>query len=79
MRSISIRDDLEAILAQYARCIPEILMQYDLNQISVVFTEVDGVFDLVLIEDEDNEVVLGEIIVSEDLEASFEIFEGTVD
>ena len=75
MRSIYIRDDIETILAQYARCIPEVLSTYDLSKVDVVFTGVDGIFDLVVIEDEDNEVVIGEIILSEDLEASFDIFE----
>ena len=76
MRSIYIREDIEQILAQYARCIPEVLSTYDLSKVDVVFTGVDGIFDLVVIEDEDNEVVIGEIILSEDLEASFDIFDG---
>lgn len=78
MRSIYIREDIEQILGQYAKCIPEILMEYDLTKIEVVFTDVDGIFEIVLVEDEDNEVVLGEIILSEDLEASFDIFPGNV-
>ena len=75
MRSIYIRDDIEAILTQYARAIPEIFSEFDISTIEVVFTGVDGIFDLVHVVDDDNEVVLGEIIVSEDLEASFDIFE----
>lgn len=76
MRSISIRDDIEQILGQYAKCIPEILGPHDLNLIEVAFTGVDGIFEILLVEDDDNEVVLGEIILTEDLEAFFDIFDG---
>ena len=75
MRSISIQQDIEAILTQYARCIPDVFSEFDLNEVEVIFSGVDGIFDLVRVLDDDNEVVLGEVVLNESLEASFEFFE----
>lgn len=75
MRSINIQEDIEAILTQYARCIPDVFSEFDIASVEVVFSGVDGVFDIVSVLDEDNEVVLGEIVVNYDFEAFFDIFD----
>lgn len=78
MRSINIQSDIEAILTQFARCIPDVFQEFDLVTIEAVFTGVDGVFDLVRILDDETELVIGEIVLDEDLVASFDIFEEEV-
>ena len=75
MRSINIQQDIEAILTQYARCIPDVFSEFDLNEVEVIFSGVNGIFDLVRVLDDDNEVVLGEVVLNESLEAFFEFFE----
>lgn len=72
MRSINIQADIEAVLTQYVRCVPDIFLEFGEN-VEVFYN--DGVFEIVQALDEDNEVVLGEITLDGDLVASFEIFE----
>ena len=74
MRSINIAQDIEAILTQYARCIPDLFAEFDLAEIEVVHN-FGMVYDIVRRLDDDNEVVLGEIIISDSFEAFFDIFE----
>ena len=78
MRSINIQSDIEAVLTQFARCIPDVFAEFDLSEIEVIFSGVDGVFDLVRILDDETELVIGEIVLDEDLVASFDIFEEEV-
>lgn len=75
MRSINIQEDIEAILTQYARCIPDVFSEFDISQVEVIFTGVDGIFDIVQVVDDDNEVVLGEITLSDTFEAFYDIFD----
>ena len=74
MRSINIAQDIEAILTQYARCIPDLFAEFDLAEIEVVHN-FGMVYDIVRRLDDDNEVVLGEITISDSFEAFFDIFE----
>ena len=68
MRTISI----EEVLLQYARAIPEVFLNYDNVEIQ---RSSKNVWDIVFVESFESEVVLGEIVLSEDFEATFEIFE----
>ena len=74
MRSISIRADIEVILTQYARSIPDLFTEFDIGEIEVLHS-CDEFYDIVRVIDEDNEVILGEITISDDFVASFDIFE----
>lgn len=76
MRIISIRDDVEQAVLQYVRAIPEIFLNYDV--IELVENHVDGLVfaaDIVFVESEDYEVVLGEVRVGTDLMLEVDIFE----
>ena len=74
MRTLNLQSDIETLLTQFARCIPEVLLEFDLTKVQATFTGVDGVFDLVLVEGDDVETVIGEIVLDENLEAHFEVF-----
>ena len=76
MRIISIRDDVEQAVLQYVRAIPEIFLNYDV--VELVENHVDGLVfaaDIVFVESEDYEVVLGEVRVGTDLMLEVDIFE----
>ena len=77
MRSISIRDDIEQVILQYARSIPEVFMAYDIESIEV-WERSSLVWDLIFVESEETELVIGEITLNSDFEAFFDIFEEEV-
>jgi hypothetical protein len=81
MRSINILDDIVAVLYQSAIAIPEIFLQYDVNRVELQVDDEDRptVFDIVFVESDETEVLLGEITLLEDFTATFDIFEGNVD
>jgi hypothetical protein len=76
MRSISIRDDIENVLRQFAIAIPEVFLNYDVDRVDLVVDDEDRptVFDIVFVESDETELVIGEIVLSEDFMASFDIF-----
>ena len=77
MRIISLRDDLEQIVLQYVRAIPEIYMDYDVDSVELVEYHEDGqVFaaDIVFVESDDYEVVLGDIVVGTDLILEVDVY-----
>jgi hypothetical protein len=77
MRSISIRDDIENVLRQFAIAIPEVFLNYDVDRVELVVDDEDRptVWDIVFVESDETELVIGEIVLSEDFTASFEIFQ----
>jgi len=76
MRSIYILQDIEAVLLQSAIAIPEIFLNYDIDLIELQVDDIDRptCWDIIFVEDEDTEVVLGEITLLEDFEATFDIY-----
>lgn len=77
---INITTDIEEVLAQYARAIPDLYLDFDREAIQVVHSKyciVDLVqfFDIVLVLSEDEELVVGEMKLSADFDLSYEIFE----
>ena len=76
MRSISIRDDIENVLRQFAIAIPEVFLNYDVAKVELQVDDEDRptVFDIVFVESDETELVIGEIVLMEDFTASFEIF-----
>jgi hypothetical protein len=76
MRSIYILQDIETVLLQSAIAIPEVFLNYDVAKIELQVDDVDRptCWDIVFVEDEDSEVVIGEVTLMEDFEASFDIY-----
>lgn len=73
MRSINILDDIQAVLLQSAIAIPEVFLNYDVTKVELQAGPT--VFDIVFVESDETELVIGEIVLSEDFEASFDIFD----
>ena len=77
MRIISIRDDVEQAVLQYVRAIPEIFMDYDISRVELVEYHEDGLvgsWDIVFVEDDDYEIVLGDVQVGTDLMLEVDIY-----
>lgn len=76
MRSIYILQDIETVLLQSAIAIPEVFLNFDVAKIELQVDDVDRptCWDIVFVEDEDSEVVIGEVTLMEDFEASFDIY-----
>lgn len=76
---INITTDIEEVLAQFARAIPDLYLDFDREAIQVVANG-DGwndgqlLFDIVLVLSEDEELVVGEMKLSADFDLSYEIF-----
>jgi hypothetical protein len=77
MRSIYILEDIQAVLLQSAIAIPEVFLSYDVSKVELQVDDVDRptVWDIVFVESDETELVIGEIVLSEDFEASFDIFD----
>ena len=77
MRSIYILQDIETVLLQSAIAIPEIFLNYDVDRVELQVDDVDrpSYWDIVFVESDDTEIVLGGITLLEDFEATFEIFD----
>ena len=76
MRGINIREDIEAVLFQLAIAIPDVFLNYDVNRVEIQVDDEDrpAVWDIVFVESEETELVIGEIVLLEDFTATFEIF-----
>ena len=77
MRSINIREDIEVVLFRSAIAIPEIYLDYDVSKIELHVDDEDrpAVWEIVFVESEEVELVLGEITLYEDFTTKFDIFE----
>lgn len=77
MRIISIRDDIEQVVLQLVRAIPEIYLEYDVSRVELVEYHEDGqIFsaDIVFVESDDVELVLGDVSVGTDLMLEVDIY-----
>ena len=76
MRAINIREDIEAVLFQSAIAIPDVFLNYDVNKVELIVDDEDrpAVWDIVFVESEETELVIGEIVLLEDFTATFDIF-----
>lgn len=77
MRTFNLLEDIESVLYQLAIAIPDVFLNYDVNRVELVVDDVDRptVWDIVFVESEETELVIGEIVLSEDFTATFEIFD----
>ncbi len=82
MRTISIRDDVEQTILQYVRALPDIFTSYDISKVELVESHDDGLVyaaDIVFVESDETEVVLGDIEVGTDLFMSIELYSDEID
>lgn len=77
IRSINITQDIEQILRQLVIAIPEVFLSYDLASIELSVDDEDRptVWDIVVVESDETELVIGEVTLMEDYTAFIEIFE----
>lgn len=77
MRHIPIRDDVEEVVLQLVRAIPEVFLEYDINFVELVEYHEDGLlgsWDIVFVESDDYEVIIGEAVLGTDLMLDIDIF-----
>jgi hypothetical protein len=77
MRTISIRDDVEQVALQYVRALPDVFTQFDINRVELVEYLQDGDIysaDIVFVESDDYEVVLGSIVIGTDLILEVDVY-----
>ena len=83
MRIISIRDDIEQVIRELVIAIPEVYLDYPTEGVALVERHVaededrlDEVYvaDIVFVESEETELVLGEVYLGGDLKVRIEIF-----
>jgi hypothetical protein len=86
MRSINITQDIEEVLRQLVIAIPEVFLDYDVDLIELQVDDgsdydedrqvtIPTVWEIVFVESEDTELVLGEVVLMENFEAVIMIFE----
>lgn len=77
MRTISIRDDIEQVIRELVVAIPEVYLDYDINSIELQVDDEDRptVWEIVFVESENTELVLGEVVLMENFDAEITIFE----
>ena len=77
MRAISIRDDVEQVVLQYVRALPDIFTSYDIGSVELQEYHVDGMVfaaDIVFVESDDYELVIGDIMVGTDLILEVDVY-----
>ena len=77
MRAISIRDDVEQVALQYVRALPDVFTEYDINSVELVEYDAEGVVfaaDIVFVESDETEIVLGDAQVGTDLILEVDIY-----
>jgi len=77
MRNLSIREDIEVVILQLVRAIPDVFLNYDVNSVELVEYHEDGLvgsWDIVFVEDDDYEVIIGEAVLGSDLFVEIDIF-----
>ena len=77
MRSISIRDDIEQVIRELVIAIPEVYLDYDINLIELQVDDEDRptTWEIVFVESEETELVLGEATLLENFDLVVDIFE----
>ena len=77
---INITTDIEKLLTSYAQALPDLFLDFDREAIQVVLSDnvadfgLTG-FDIVLVLSEDEELLVGEMMLDADFALSYEIFE----
>lgn len=78
MRIISVRDDLEQVVLQLVKAIPEVYLDYDLDFVQLVEYDNDrglvAEYDIVVVESDEYEIVIGDVTVGTDLIVEIDIY-----
>jgi hypothetical protein len=78
MRTISLKQDIEQVVLQYVRAIPEVFSAYDIAKVElVVQNNYDGLVfdaDIVFVESDETELVIGDLTLGTDLSLDIEIY-----
>ena len=77
MRNLSIREDIEVVILQLVRAIPDVFLNYDVNSVELVEYHEDGLigsWDVVFVESDDYEVIIGEAVLGSDLFVEIDIY-----
>ena len=77
MRNLSIREDIEVVILHLLRAIPDVFLNYDVNSVELVEYHEDGLvgsWDIVFVESDDYEVIIGEAVLGTDLFVEIDIF-----
>ena len=77
MRNLSIREDIEVVILQLVRAIPDVFLNYDVNSVELVEYHEDGLvgsWDIVFVESDDYEGIIGEAVLGTDLFVEIDIF-----
>ena len=76
MRQINILQDIEQVLRELVIAIPDVFLSYDLELIELQCDDEDRptVWEIVVVESDETELVIGEITLMEDYTAFVDIF-----
>lgn len=79
MRAFSICDDLEVVILELVRAIPEVFLDYNTGSVEIVevYPLCEGVvaaWDIVFVESDDYEVVIGDVVLNKSLIAVIDIY-----
>lgn len=77
MRSFNITQDIEQVLRELVIAIPDVFLTYDTDLIELVVDDEDRptVWEIVFVESDETELVIGEVTLLENFDAIVEIFE----
>ena len=75
IRSINITQDIEQVLLELVRAVPEVFLSYDVIELVVDDEDRPTVWEIVFVESETHELVIGQVTLLENFEAIVEIFE----
>lgn len=74
MRTVSLIPTIVDALLGMATAIPEIYLDFDVDAIELQYREDDEAWDIVFVETDEVEMVLGTVLIDEDFNAIFDIF-----
>lgn len=77
MRTFELHDDIEQIILELVRAIPEVYLDFDVAKVQLVEDHEDGLVysaDVVVVLNEDEELVIGEVVLWSDLRLEINIY-----
>lgn len=77
MRTFELHDDIEQIILELVRAIPEVYLDFDVAKVQLVEDHEDGLVysaDVVVVLNEDEELVIGEVVLWSDLQLEINIY-----
>ena len=73
MRTVSLVPTIVDALLGMATAIPEIYLDFDVDVIELQYREDDEAWDIVFVESDEVEMILGSVFIDEDFNAVFDI------